>query len=76
MQLNRPVLRPAEAAAIGHAVAANRWRAAHLRRAAEALGAVLDDASGVPALPERMRDELRDALAAVTMTGLMLETSP
>lgn len=76
MQLTRPTLPIEQAAAIGRAVAVNRWRAAHLRQAAQAIGAVLDDAAGAPGLPEQVRDDLRAALAAVTMHALALETSP
>lgn len=76
MQLNRPELTFRQAAAIGRAVAANRWRAAHLRRAAEAIGAVLDDTAAAPALRGKVRDDLRDALAAVTIHALALELSP
>lgn len=76
MQLTRPVLTFQQAAAIGRAVAVNRWRTAHLRRAGEAIGAVLDDAAAKPGLPEKVRDDLRGALAAVTMHALALETSP
>lgn len=76
MQLTRSVLTRGQAAVIGRAVAANRWRAAHLRRAAEAIGVVLDDATVAPALPEKARGDLRDALVAVTMCALTLETSP
>jgi hypothetical protein len=65
-----------QAAAIGRAVAANRWRAARLRKATEAIGAVLDDAGNMPALPEKVRDDLRGALVAVAMHAVTLETSP
>lgn len=76
MQPTRPVLTLQRAAAVGQAVAVNRWRAAHLRRAAEAIGAVLDDAAAGPVLPEKVCADLRDALAAVTIHALALETSP
>lgn len=76
MQLTRPVLTLGQAAAIGRAVICNRWRAAHLRHAAEAIGAVLDDATAAPMLPEKARDDLTDALATVTMYALALETLP
>ena len=76
MRLIRSFISDASAAAFGRAVAANRWRAALLRHAAAAVGAVLDDAGGWPPLTEKACDELREALATITMHALALETSP
>jgi hypothetical protein len=73
MQLTRPVLTFRQAAALGQAVEVDRWRAALLRSAAVAVGAVLDDASGWPPLTEKACDELRQALATITMRALALE---
>ena len=56
-----PVLTATEAEAIGREASLNRWRARMLRHAAQAIGAVLDSADD---LPEKVRDELRDALTA------------
>jgi len=73
MQLTRPVLTFRQAAALGRAVVVNCWRAALLRKAAAAVGAVLDDASGWPPLTEKACDELRQALATITMHALTLD---
>ncbi len=75
MQLTRPVLKFQQAAALGQAVMVNHWRAALLRSAAAAVGAVLDDAGGWPPFTEKARDKLREALATITMHALALDTT-
>ena len=76
MRLTRPSISDASAAALGRAVVANRWRGLMLRRAAKAIGAVLDDASGAPPLLDKARDELHDAMGTCLLYALSLETSP